>query len=69
MQGILGVWFTTLVKDVRHTWSLVYYISEGCKAHFGVWFTTLVKDARHTCCLVYYHSEGCKAHMESGLLP
>ena len=29
---MLGVWFTTLVKDSRDAWSLVYYFSEGFKA-------------------------------------
>ena len=28
---MLGVWFTTLVKDSRHAWSLVYYLSVGFK--------------------------------------
>ena len=44
----------TLVKDSRHTslllsrsiqGTLVYYLSEGFKAH---WFTTFVKYSRHT---------------------
>ena len=83
MQGTLGVWFITLVKDARHTWNLVYYLSKGCEAHLesgllplqrmqgtcGVWFTTLVKDTRHTWSLVYYLSERYKAYLESGLLP
>ena len=29
---MLGVWFTALVKDSRHAWSLVYCLSEGVKA-------------------------------------
>ena len=33
---MLGVWFTALVKDSRHAWSLVYLesglLSEGFKA-------------------------------------
>ena len=29
---MLGVWFTTIVKDSRHAWSLVYYLSEVFKA-------------------------------------
>ena len=29
---MLGVWFTTIVKDSRHAWSLVYYLSEAVKA-------------------------------------
>ena len=44
------------MKDSRHAWRLVYYLSEGFKADLesgvlpcmlGVWFTTLVKDSRH----------------------
>ena len=51
---MLGVWFTTLVKDSRHAWSLVYYLSEEFKQAWS---------------LVYYLSEGFKACLESGLLP
>ncbi len=32
-SGFLRCPFTTLAKDSRHTWSLVYYLSEGFKAH------------------------------------
>ena len=54
---MLGVWFTALVKDSRHAWSLVYCLSEGrIQGMLGVWFTALVK-------------EGFKACLESGLLP
>ena len=28
---MLGVWLATLVKDSRHAWSLVYYLSEEFK--------------------------------------
>ena len=66
---MLGVWFTTLVKDSRHAWSLAYYLSGRIQGMLGVWFTTLVKDSRHAWSLVYYLSEGFKACLESGLLP
>ena len=51
---MFGVWVTTLVKDSRHVWSLVYYLSEGFKACWS---------------LVYYLSEGFKACLVSGTIP
>ena len=66
---MLGVWFTTLVKDSRQTWNLVYCLSGRIQGMLGVWFTALVKDSRHAWSLVYCLSEGFKTCLESGLLP
>ena len=51
---MFGVWVTTLVKDSRHVWSLIYHLSEGFKACLESGL---------------YLSEGFKACLESGLLP
>ena len=50
-EGFKACWFTTLMKDSRHWFTiliktqgiLVYYLNEGFKV---CWFTTL-KDSRH----------------------
>ena len=52
---MFGVWVTTLVKDSRHVWSLVYYLSGLVRRIFERGVTKLVINTYFILIMVKNH--------------